>query len=213
MSDLFDAKTLGEFKKEHLIKIIMELQKEKSTLIEQQNSISAIKDRVTELERSHFLYMQYGRRESIEIVGIPQQVEQESLEEEVLKIYEEAKVQIDGRKLSSMDISACHRVGKKGATIVRFVNRKFAKEGLYKGKNLKGTKLYNGSAIYINNSFCYEYKQYGWVIRTLKKNGLISGFKVKNGVHHIKLLSSDAFVEISHRSDFSKYNLDVSSFF
>ena len=95
MTDLFDAKTLGEFKKEHLIKIIMELQKEKNILIEQQNSLSAIKDRVTELERSHFLYLQYGRRESVEIAGIPQQVEQENLEEEVVKIYKEAKVEIN----------------------------------------------------------------------------------------------------------------------
>ena len=74
-----------------------------------------------------------------------------------------------------MDIQATHRVGKKGVTIVKFVNLKFAYEGLRCGKNLKDSKLYgNSGGIYINNSF-----------------------SIKVG---------EKFNEISHKSDFLKYN-------
>ena len=160
--DLFDPKVLNEFKKDHLIKLVIELQKEKKELASRiDDRLKEVKDNIIELERSHFLYLQYGRRESVEITGIPTNIKQENLEDEVIKVYQEAGVQLFGRQVNSSDISACHRLGAKGeVTIVRFVNRKFAMEGLFKGKNLKGTKLYGGTPIYINNSFCREYKKY-----------------------------------------------------
>ena len=85
-------------------------------------------------------------------------------------------------------------------------------EGLYKGKNLKGSSLYGENRIFINNSFCYEYKSFGWIIRELKKASLIEGYKVTNGVHQIKTVGSERFVEISHVSDFARYNLDISCY-
>ena len=163
--DMFDEKKLAEFKKPQLIELVLELQKEKNLLIKQKENVSDIQTRLCELERSHFLYLQYGRRESVEITGIPKEVPQEDLEQEVIKIYKEAKVSVHGKELSNFDISACHRIGKRDVTIVRFTNRKFAMEGLYKGKNLKGTKLYGSSPIYINNSFCREEPSHGLVQR------------------------------------------------
>ena len=211
--DLFDEKVLKEFKKDHLVKLVLELQKEKNMLFQQNDEIKVVRNKVTELERSHLLYLQYGRRESVEITGIPKEIRQENLEEEVIKIYNEAGVSVFGRSVNSTDISACHRVGKKEeVTIVKFVNRKFAKEGLYKGKNLKGTMMYRGTRIFINNSFCHEYKRFGWIIRKLKKDSLIDGYKVRNGVHQIKILHSDKFVDISHVSDFAKFDLDISAY-
>ena len=107
----------------------------------QQDSHSELADRVTELERSRHLYEQYGRRESIEITGISADITQEDFENEVIKIYDEAKVEVHCRQISHFDISTCHRIGKKSVGIVPFVNRKFAYAGLSKGKNLKETKL------------------------------------------------------------------------
>ena len=92
----------------------MELQREKNVLPRQQESQSELADRVNELERSQYMYEQYGRRESVEITGIPANIIQEN----------------------HFDNSVCHRIGKK-VTIVRFVNRKFAYAGLSNGKNLK----------------------------------------------------------------------------
>ena len=92
------------------------------------------------------------------------------------------------------------------------MNRKCAFEGVLNGKNLKGTNLYGNTPIYINSSFCREYKKFGWIIRSLKKKKLIDGFKVRNGINQIKLLGSERFLDISHVSDFEKYDLDVSSY-
>ena len=72
--------------------------------------------------------------------------------------------------------------------------------------------MYRGTRIFINNSFCYEYKRFGWIIRKLKKDSLIDGYKVRNGVHQIKILHSDKFVDISHVSDFAKFDLDISAY-
>ena len=44
------------------------------------------------LERIHFMHLQYGRRDSQEIVGISQDVKDERLEEEVIEILKEAEV-------------------------------------------------------------------------------------------------------------------------
>ena len=129
MSTSFDTEKLQSFKKNELIEIIKELNKEKQHLKAQLlDNRSDIEGRITELERSHYLYLQYGRRESVEITGIPDTVEQKDLEEEVIKVYDAANVKVHGRSLMPEDISACHRVGMKGKTIVRFVNRKFANE-------------------------------------------------------------------------------------
>ena len=215
-TDLFDTEKLGEFKKEELIEMVIVLQQEKNMLkierAETKKETKSIVDRVTELERSHFLYLQYSRRESVEITGIPADIDHKNLEKEVLKIYNEAKVEVHGNKITNMDISACHRIGKHGVTIVRFVNRKFAMEGLYKGKNLKGSKLYGNSPIYINNSFCQEFGKYGYIIRNLKKRKLIEAYKIRNGVFQIKKEPDDIFVEISHVTDFGKYGLNVDEF-
>ena len=211
VKDLFDQTTLESFKKVDLINIIMALQQEKNTLKSQQASTVTLMERVTKLERSQFLYEQYGRRESVEISGIPEHIEQKHLEKEVIKIYNEAKVDFHGRQVKAEDISACHRIGKRGLTIVRFVNRKFAYEGLRNGKNLKDSKLYD-NPIFINNSFCREFSKYGYIIRQLKKTGLIEGYRIINGIYHIKSVGQEKFVEVSHVSDFEKYGLDVSHF-
>ena len=215
LSTSFDADKLNSFKKVELINIIKELQNEKTALKSKCDNFSGIEQRVVELERSHYLYLQYGRRNSVEISGIPGDVATKDLESHVINIYKEAKVEVAGRKLEHFDIEACHRIGKRGVVIARFVNRKFANEGLYKGKNLKGNKIYTKSGetspIYINNSFCVPFQYIGYVVRKLKKRELIEEYKIKNGVFQIKKVSSDNFVEISHKCDFEKYNLDVAT--
>ena len=205
--EVFEEDKLNSFKKNQLVSLVLQLQKESIALKQQKEG--DLEKRVIALERSQFLYEQYGRRESVEITGIPSNIEQKDLENEVIKVFNEAKVQVHGRPLEPMDITACHRIGKKNVTIVRFVNRKFAYAGLTCGKNLKGTNVYGGTPIYINNSFCKEFNRYGYIIRKLQKLSLISGYKVKNGVYFIKLNGTENFQEVSHVSDFEKYDLDI----
>ena len=179
---------------------------------EQRLQFDDLNKRVIELERSQFLYEQYGRRESIEISGIPKTVTDERLEEEVLKVYKAAKVTVFGRELRPDDISACHRLGKKKeTTIVRFVNRKFAFAGLVNSKNLKDSDLYENS-IYINNSFCREFSRYGFIIRRLKSKKKLTGYRVRHGVYQIQLEQNGEFLEISHETDFLKYGISIDEF-
>ena len=150
-SDMFDADKLSSFKKNELINLIKELQNEKVELKQQLSQLpdlkkqaeqmSGFENRLIELERSHALYLQYGRRNSVEITGVPEQVQQEDLESHVINIFKEAKVSVHGRSLEPFDMEACHRIGKRNVVIARFVNRKFAREALYNGRNLKGKQL------------------------------------------------------------------------
>lgn len=206
MSAEFEADKLNSFKKTQLVELVLQMQREKNDLKAQ---ALGDPDRITELERSHYLYQQYGRRNTIEITGIPAEVEQNQLENEVIKIFNEANVEVHGNKLTNMDIEACHRIGKKNVVITRFVNRKFAYEALYNGKNLKGTKLYGNNPVYINNSFCREFNHIGFLIRKLKRQSAIYRYKVRHGVFSIKIGENDNFVEITHKYDFEKFNLGI----
>ena len=74
---------------------------------------------------------QYGRRENIEIMGIPSNIKDDELEREVIKILQK----IGLYHLDHYGIVACHRVGKHDFqgnrnTIVRFLNRKDAIQAL-----------------------------------------------------------------------------------
>lgn len=91
--------------------------------------------------------------------------------------------------------------------IVQFVNRKFAMKGLYKGKNLKGTKLYGNTPVYIN-----KFLQRIQVLRVYNTPVKKSFADRLMQDQDIKTLGNVDFVEVSHITDFGKYNLDISSF-
>ena len=115
--------------------------------------------------------------------------------------------------LDRRSIEACHRIGGKNVVITRFVNRKCAREGLYKRAALKGKKIYGNNPLYINDSLCKEFHYVGYVIRKMKRSGMIEQYKNKFGVFSIKIGLNDKFIEISHKSDFAKYNLDIENAF
>lgn len=80
-------------------------------------------------------FEQYGRRNNIEISGIPDSVEKISFREKVVSIFSN-----NGVGLRSNDTEACHIIEKirdnSKNTIVRFNNIKFVKEALYNMKKL-----------------------------------------------------------------------------
>ena len=103
--------------------------------------------RMYHIERSHFMHLQYGRRDTVEITRIPENVPDTALEDEVIDILKEAKVQVNRQPLKKSDIQEVHRLANKKTTIVKVVNGKFAKEALMCGKILKGTKCYGDTPI------------------------------------------------------------------
>ena len=72
---------LGLLGKKDLIDIIISLKKEISSLNDDFKKLTNL--RFYHLERNQNMHLQYGRRDSCEIVGIPQEIKDDKLEDEV----------------------------------------------------------------------------------------------------------------------------------
>ena len=80
------------------------------------NINNLLSQRVVYLERQCWANAQYLRRECQDIVGIPPPVDENSLEEKVIEIFEKVGCNID-----SSNIEACHRITERnGSVIVKF---------------------------------------------------------------------------------------------
>ena len=71
------------------------------------------------MERQCWANAQYPRHERVEMTGIPQSVPVSDLEKTFSKKFGESWDEVLGK-----DIDACHRVGKQGRVIVKFLKRK-----------------------------------------------------------------------------------------
>ena len=83
-------------------------------------------DQVYDLEMELYKLAQYGRKENLQIRGIPSQITQKDLEGYVINLLDKVGVRVE-----SYQIAACHRLYQKNKkypadTIIRFVNRKDA---------------------------------------------------------------------------------------
>ena len=193
--------------KEKLVDEIFKLKDDLSKLHEDFVKVTNL--RLYHLERNQNMHIQYGRRESFEIVGIPPNITDDKLEE-VLDIVKEAKVLINRQPLKKSDICAVHRLKDKNTTICRVVNRKYATEAIFNGKNLKGTKRYgDGKAIFINPSLCPEFKFLNFVIRKAWREKVIHRYKIRNGVSYVQKLEDSDFVQIGHVLDLQNLGLTV----
>ena len=85
--------------------IIKRLQDENVIL---RNRCSNLEQKLIEFETSTNKLEQYGRRNNIIISGIPESVNTEDLEESVTEILSDIDVNV-----TTNDIEACHRVGKR----------------------------------------------------------------------------------------------------
>ena len=208
MSLLEDRTTLINLNKDELIEVILNLKGEITKMNDDFKKITNL--RLYHLERNANMYHQYGRRESFEVVGIPADVDNLKLEDEVIGIMKEAKVSVNNQPIKRMDICAVHRIGKKGTTIVRVVNRKFSKQAMFCGKNLKNSKRYgNDTKVFINPSFCPEFHFLNYAVRKAFKEKHIYKYKVRNGVTCIQMLPEGNFVEIGHELDLENLNIPI----
>ena len=102
------------------------------------NINNLLKQRVLDLERQCWANAQYSRRECLEIVGIPRSVDDNSLEEKVIQVFEKFGCNID-----SSNIEAFHRITKRNdRVIVKFSRRKDCQQVLPVKK--KSSKIKNG---------------------------------------------------------------------
>ena len=166
--------------------IIKNLQVENQRL---RNKVNNLEKKVISLEENSNSFEQYGRRKDLEITGIPDDVEDQNLEEKVIEILDKMDVNV-----SSKDIEDCHQIAKSKnfskTTIVRFVNRKYTKKPLVNRKGLKNIDrtsvgLQKSHSIFINENLTPTNSKIVFHCRELKRNGRID-----------KTYSRDSIVQI-----------------
>ena len=146
-----NSSDLGKLRKSNKDELCGYIQKLREKVDELQ-SYQLIAKRVQLLEKSHLNAMQYNRRESIEISGLPESFD-DKLEETCIEVLND----IGCGMIKKSEIHACHRLRNKKKTIIRFVNRKHADLALHNKKKLskidrKKYRLPADSSIYINES-------------------------------------------------------------
>ena len=109
---------------------------------------SVLRERVTSLERQCWSNSQYSRRECLELTGIPETSDNNTLESTVLKIFEKLEVNVD-----PSNVEDCHWISSKNSpkrVIVKVSKRKDAPKIRSSKRELKDMDL---TSIGINNPF------------------------------------------------------------
>lgn len=178
----------------------------------------ALKEGLINFEKKSIQSNQYDRLENIEIVGIPEDVKPEKLEETVIGIAKAIGVDLKPR-----DFAACHRMPRGKDTIARFVNRKdvdllFANCSKLKDNNLSSVLgPDHRSPVYINPNLCPELRNMRWKTKKLKEAALVAFYgtsrrgpyiqrESKGEKHHV-FVDSDLlqFLEVGQELDHVLY--------
>jgi len=175
-----------------------ENEKLESSLKITENTTNLLGKQIIQLERNFYKHQQYCRRDSVEISGIPLNIENEDLLANCIEVFKEVDVDI-----SNDDVIACHRLKNKSRTIVKFTNRNQAEYILKNKKKLKSADLYgNDTKIFLGDSLCPYYKHLLWVAKSLYQQKIIAGFGSFHGSVSIKLRNDATSINILHMNDF-----------
>ena len=168
--------------------------------------VDILENKVITLEKNENLLEQYGRRNNLEITGIPDDVSHNDLENKVIGILNSIDV-----KVTSADIEACHRMGKSKnnskKTIVRFVNRKFSKQALYNRKRLKTVDKsrigLSNANIFVNENLTITNNKIAYLCRSLKREKKIAKTYTTDGIVHICKLATSKPEKVLHVNELS----------
>ena len=133
--------------------------------------------RIATLERQRWGNAQYSRKECLEVVGIPRQVDDNLLETKVLPIFEKVGCIIDPGFVDD-----CHRLGKNSdRVIIKFSRRKDCEQVLQAKKDLKDLNtddldLPRGTKIFVNQSLCPYYHMLWSESKRLRSMGMMNSF-------------------------------------
>ena len=196
------ADTLASLEEQQLIQMVLSLS---STFKQMQEDCSkAIDLRLCNLERKFNMSQPYLRRDSVEISGIPSNILDGQIEDEVIEVFRDAKVTVNRQPIKSL------RIGKGGKVIVKVVNRKFIPAALINCKNLKGSRKYGeGAKLYVHDSFTLEFSYFNYLVRTAFKGQNIFKYKVRYGVTLVQKKEGDEFVEVGYANDLKNIGILV----
>ena len=165
--------------KDQIINNLMESNKKLQKRVE--NLENQIKNQQYEIDANN----QYHRRNNLEIHGIPNNVNDEDLEDKVIQILDNIDV-----KVSKMEIEACHRLpptrsSSNKKTIVRFVSRKKTEQSIKSKKKLQDLNMASlnfpqDSKIYLSENLNKFFQKLAWHCRSLKREKLIHSFKFQH---------------------------------
>ena len=192
---------------DNLMKTNQELQAENERLKETcrltKKSANEAVAAVNELE-------QYGRREMIEIAGIPR-LEDENVEQTVIKLCSHLNSTIE-----DTDIEAAHRISSResASIIVKFKSRKM-RNHVYKMRNmLKSMTTHSigiaeeraSSRIFINESLSKRNKELFAKTQEFRKSRHYKFLWTKNGNIMLRETETSNIIRIKEESDLSKLN-------
>ena len=171
-----------------------------------QHELDEMDERFIDLERTVNNVDQYIRRENFEVSGIPDDISQDNLEDEVINIINT----ITNDTIASRDIEACHRLKKdadgSAKVIVRMANRKHTVNVLKNKKKLKEKSTVRGNNVFINENLSDETKRIFNTARDLKKNNHLFSCWTFNGKVNIKMKENDQkTIRILHMSEFEDF--------
>ena len=173
---------------------------------EKPDADSAIHQRIDKLERDNYRSQQYARRESVELVGLPDDIDnQVKLEEKVVELFKHAGVEVNRRSFH-----AIHRLKNKAVVIAKCTNRRDAIAILRAKKKLRETddatrkKLGIAGRVYVNESLCPEFKRLFGICNSLYKSKKIYASYTINGSIKITEKEGGEVKSIEHINDLNK---------
>ena len=137
-------------------------------------NVNNLENKVTSLEINQNMLEQYGRRNNIEVSGIPDSVEDNCLEEKVISVFTSIGIDVKSKLVIELEKV---EIFQKKKTIVRFTNRKFAKQALYNRKKLKSidkSTLGLTNDVFINENLTPVNNRIAYYYRKRKRQNLIS---------------------------------------
>ena len=165
----------------------------------------SLKNQILMQERQCWNNAQYSRRETLEISGIPEYIDDGELEWKVLTVLSKLDVNVD-----PANVEACHwlKSNNKGKKVIlKLPRRKDSDEIRRVRRKLKTTDLKPIEIItpvYINDSLCFYYKKLWSKCKKLWSNKFIFGYWVSNGSIKIRILERSPVKVISHIVDLEK---------
>ena len=183
--------------------------------LESENSIvkqtdSLLSKRLVDIERQCWANFQYSRRGCLEVVGIPDSVQNNELEDKVLTVFKKIV-----SELSPRGIEACHRLKKDNDRVIaKFSQRKNCEQIIFVKKDLKHLKMQEAGlpgnrSIFINTSLCPYYRMLCSKCKRLHDLGKISNFYISSSTVKVKISEKRNPISITHTQYFVKYFPEV----
>ena len=187
------------------------LKKLEGQLALSKNISELLSDRIVNIETQCWANaVQYARREYVEVAGIPKSVPASDLEKSFSKIL--GKV---GMEVPAKGINACHRAGRQGRVIVKFLRRNVCQQVLSVKKDIQKINatdldLPNTTIkLYLNESLCPYYRILWSKSEALFTMGKIYSYFISYGSVKRRLQEKRPSISITHTADFEKYFLGV----